>query len=99
MDKPTPKTKEYYDWIELSRWLDTQLEYSYRDVLGKFHHDNYEDIEYRDFWHWMIEQDDSISNGCYINIFEWEAEPGSWQEPILKLLQDVVGDTDIYVWW
>jgi len=96
MPKPALKTKQYYSWDEVQDWVDSQLEYNHRDVLGT--HQGNPEAEHLDFWHWMLDQDD-ILNGCFISPSWWEPKEGSWQEPIVKMIQELVGEEAMWVEW
>lgn len=107
MQKPQPKTIERLDYLECVAYIEEKLGYELRDTLGKFKLNNFDksiqsfdkSIEYRDFWHFIIDNCE-IHNGCeiYMPLVCEDNQP--WQNEILKAFHDEFGEEAQYwIWW
>ena len=99
MKKPVKKTKEYYDYHECEKYIANKLGIKdLRDCLGKFQGHLHDDtVEYRDFWHYIIEHG-GIHNGCYFTMFIEETDEMEdkwlWVKPIIEAFIEEFGDED-----
>lgn len=107
MKTKTLEVVNYHDMIDV---IEAKHNINVRDFLGKFNAvssgQNSEDIEYCDFWHWMIEEViPDVHNGM-IEEINWsdirydarlnaesdEEFDASWTTKILNMLVDEFGD-------
>lgn len=110
-DKPQPQTLIYYDYVECSKYLQAKYGFNEHDRLGKFGQgrslEESESIPYQNFWHWVVEQDDTIHNDAYFTMCEWWGEGAEdWQRVILGYYLAEFGDGEpgdrsisFNVWW
>ena len=105
MNKPTKKTKSYYDYNQCRNYLQEKYGYDERDYAGRFKNRG-EDLPYQDFWHWVIKRHE-VHNGCFI-IFskenlEEDSETEDWVKEIYKHyideFADENGELEMYCWW
>lgn len=87
---PLPACYHYHDIIS---YIEKKYEINTRDYLGKFarswkKHPEDEKLEYLDFWHWVIADNDDANNGSmiYIRLEESEDNPPFVNE-ILALIR------------
>lgn len=100
MKKPKQRTHLMYDYHECAEYVAHKLNIKdLRDTLGKFKSNPYDDtIEYRDYWHYVLDKNGNVSNGAQVWIFEDEdGEP--WQQEITKVFLDEFGDGPYWVSW
>src|SRR5271166_3514155 len=69
--KPKPKkvvSEPRYDWHEMIAFIESKYDIDVRDYAGKFAVGTManNDIEYLDFWHWVVGEYDYINNPCEI---------------------------------
>jgi hypothetical protein len=99
MKKPEPRKIERLDYNECAKYIGEKLGYDLRDTLGKFKRQPYDDsIEYRDFWHLIIDRCD-IHNGCEFWMPEEDSAEEDWQVPILKAFWEEFGEGPYWVSW
>jgi hypothetical protein len=105
MTKPKMKARESFDYHECADYIEAKLGYDLRDTLGKFdpkNSSNYENIEYRDFWHFICDHCE-IHNGCEFYMPEPNSEDykyaKDWQDEILIAFWDEFGEGPYYVSW
>ena len=87
-DKPQRKPCVIaYDWDEVKKYIEKKYSCDLRDFAGKFGvHGCSEDVEYQDFWHWIIDGND-IHNGCqfHLRFGDLSAQP-SWVQQIASYI-------------
>lgn len=102
MEKPKKHTKEFYDWNEAVKYIESKYNISIHNYTDE---DNEEDEdEYRDFWHSIC---DGLHNGSDLNIeSDWGTEDyfeEEWERKIAQLFVnefvDESGSATFYVWW
>lgn len=113
IDKPVKQTKTYYDYNECRNYLENKYGYDERDYSKRFKRKDGKltginnDVEYRDFWHWVLDHN-QISNGCFITFYKEDLEDPEmdfedWQKEIYKRyideFADENGELEMYVWW
>jgi hypothetical protein len=110
MKKPKPTRRESLDFNESTQYLEEAHNIKTRDFAGKFAGDkeNYQDIPYLDFWHWLLKRHD-VHNGCYMTLSQEEfdeIEPGEnndWVRTIyglyLEEFADDTGEAEFWVSW
>lgn len=106
LPKPRKRTMTYFDYFEVAKYVEGVLGYDLRDTLGKYKSDGNIDAEYRDFWHWLIDQV-GISNGSFAHIpflgdyedCEDEDMIPEWVKPILKVFNEVIGEEKVLYSW
>lgn len=104
MNKPKPRTKKYYDWIECKNYIQEKYNIDIRDVAGKYQGNP--DAPYQDFWHSLTDKFE-IHNGCYVDFFagepldEWFEH--EWEKKIARIFEEefyVEGkEIEFYIWW
>lgn len=107
MDKPVKKCHIYaYDYRECRDYLQARDGYDERDYASKFQGDA--GPPYQDFWHFVLDKDPEIHNGCEVVMDEsWAEGAEPWQQEILRKYLDAFGETgllgervvNVYVWW
>lgn len=100
MKKPKPKVVKHLNYHECAKYIESKLGYDLRDTLGKFKNSYLPSVEYRDFWHFIIDTQ-SPSNGDYIYIdsgLKEDAEP--WQIEIIdRFIKEFGDDQEYWVEW
>lgn len=97
-EKSFQKKLEALDYSKCVEHVETVLGYDIRDTLGKFRKENkgnYQDIEYRDWWHYLIKMKD-IHNGCLVTIGSELLGAEPWQDEITQCFIDEFGDNQTY---
>lgn len=93
------RTIEYWDWNECTKWVEHKLGYPIRDTLESFKLKWPNDIEYRDFWHLVVEYCDVNNPGeIYLDVLEG-AKLKDWQKEILQCYLDEFGEGPYWVEW
>ena len=96
LPKPKKHTITYYDYHEVASYLEKLHKKTFRDYANKFGKKGNENAEYQDFWHWIVECNDPISNDSFIYlpdtsyIDEPDTEP--WKKEILQYFLDFLGE-------
>jgi hypothetical protein len=95
LKKPTKKTTKYYDYHEVTKYLEKLHGKDFRDYAGKFTKDGNDDAPYQDFWHWICDHNE-VSNGCYIFLPDWDYHMNSkdtepWKKEIMQYYYDFLG--------
>jgi hypothetical protein len=108
MNKPTPQTKEYYDYHQCSYYIAEKLGVvDLDDILGKFVNDSipYEErqhLEYRCFWDFLLDRLD-IHNGCVIQMPEYDPEYCKWEQwqidVVNAFIEEFGEDAEYWVSW
>jgi len=105
MEKPKPKVVQRvsFDYNECRDYLQEKFGYNERDFAGKFSRDGNTDAPYQDFWHFVIECDDSISDGCYFTMDrDWveDFEKDDFRSIILnRYVDEFGGGSDSVQFW
>jgi len=111
MNKPEPKYAHgpTLDYHECETYIEEKYNIKVRDYLGKFANNKVNNVEYLDFWHWLIDRHEYIQNGSYFHlaIDEHLNDPDveEWVKTILKMFKDEFGHhakdgyIKFYVWW
>jgi hypothetical protein len=103
MNKPTKRTREYWDYYEIILYIEEKYEINTRNYAGKFATADFQDKPYLDFWHWILENDGSeVHNGSFFSLqiqqnrCDWDEESyPSWVREILALIdKEFGGDVD-----
>jgi hypothetical protein len=106
VEKPTKKTKEYYDYHECAEYIAHKLGIEdLRDVDGKFKGNP--DAEYKDFWHFMRDYDPEINKGSFTSFEGYgdglpieEAGIEEWQDKIVRTFIAEFGeDAEYWINW
>lgn len=63
MSKPTKKTVTHYVYRDIIKYIEDKYDIKTRNYYNSH-------TLYADFWHWMIDLNDHVSNGSYINFPE-----------------------------
>jgi hypothetical protein len=98
MKKPKLETMKYLDYSKCAKFIEHKLGYQLRDTLGKFSKALSEDIEYRDYWHFICDACD-ISNGSlfYLPMSTYGED---WQKEITKAFEEEFGaDAEYMASW
>lgn len=99
MEKPKPQKIERLDYHDCSKYIEHKLGYDLRDTLGKFSgKKDWESIEYRDFWHFLIDTQE-VHNGCDIYMPYPDETEEEWQKEILQAFHNEFGEGPYWVWW
>jgi len=92
-----------YDWGEVQKYIEKKYSCNLRDFAGKFgDHGCSEDVEYQDFWHWILDQND-IHNGCqfHLRFGDLSTQP-SWVQQIASYIiaefPEVGSDDGLDLW-
>jgi len=100
MTKPKPRKEEVLYLQDCEKYVAHKLGlHDLRDTLGKFAKPlkkNWEEIEYRDFWHFLCDKQE-VHNGCDIWMLDEGDEP--WQTEIVNCFLDEFGDGPYRVNW
>lgn len=93
LQPPKKQTKQFYDFIEVERYLEKLHKKNFRDYAGKF---GDESVPYQDFWHWICDCNE-VSNGGFIHLpdFDYHMNNPSteaWKKEILQYFHDFLGD-------
>lgn len=87
MEKPTLHKKEYFDFLEMMKFVQDKYSIYIRDYAGTFKNGIVNDVEYQDFWSFMLDYID-VSNGV-IRKLSWEdlkdCAEYDWQREICDL--------------
>lgn len=70
LNRPQLKVKFALDYHECSEYLENKYGYNERDYAGRFGDTFNLDVPYQDFWHFVIEKADYITNGCYFVMYK-----------------------------
>ena len=99
-EKPKRMSREMFSFSECRDFVEAKLGYKIRDTLGKFDGDGVNDIEYRNWWHFLIDHR-SINNPCVITIASDLLGCGNdWQNEITKVFINEFGkDVEYWVEW
>lgn len=98
MDKPKPHTrKTIYYYSECAAYIENKLGYRLRDTLGNLRGNR--DVEYRDYWHFVIDRHDYITNGSEFEITTDMLDGEDWQNEITQAFIDEFGETSYWVEW
>ena len=89
------KVIEALDYSECTQEVQNILGYDIRDVNGRFKKDGNRMAEYRDWWHYLIEQQE-VHNGCLIWIGSEMLGAEPWQDEITQCFIDTFGDDQQY---
>ena len=89
MKKPTKKTKEFYDYNEVVDYIEKKYKLEERKSGD-------------DFWKWLCENHDWITNGCFFDIEFGDEfyEPTENSKQILSKIQEEFarGEDSLEVW-
>jgi len=96
---PTPPMKhviEYWDYNEVADYLEKLHGKDFRDYAGRHKQPFDPSIPYQDFWHWICDCNDQISNGGFLHLPEWDYYMNSdstelWKKEILQYFYDFLG--------
>lgn len=100
MDKPKQHArKPIYYYRECACYIGYKLGYDLRDTLGKFKSNKNKDFEYRDYWHFVIDRHDYITNGSEFEITSDMLDGEDWQNEITQAFIDEFGETSYWVEW
>lgn len=104
-EKPVPRTKTAYDYNQCRDYLEAKYGYEERDYVGMFKEKKVnEEVEYLDFWHWVLDRH-TIHNGCYVTFSKEELDEidKEWVREIyshyIEEFADDNGELELYVWW
>lgn len=97
MKKPEKHTVSHYDYHECARYIEHKLGIDLRDVLGMFADGKVNDVEYQDFWHCIVANNE-VSNGGYIWILSEQQWP-EWAIPIVEAFEEEFGLEHYWVDW
>lgn len=107
-DKPTQKTKTYFDYNECRNYLQEKHGYNEQDYTGLFRHLGSGEpppvLPYQNFWHWVVGRYNA-HNDCFVTFSRDvlpEIEEG-WVKTIyshyLDEFADEKGELEMHVWW
>ena len=97
MKKSEQKPNPMFNYNECSKYIENKLGYPLRDTLGTFKGNS---VEYRDYWHYLIDCHNHITNGCCFQITSDMLEDGKdWQNEITQAFIDEFGETSYWVEW
>lgn len=101
MNKPEPKQRKspIYIYLECEAYIESKLGYRLRDTLEKFKDGKSRDVEYRDYWHFIISRHDYITNGSEFEITIDMLDGEDWQNEITQAFIDEFGETSYWVEW
>lgn len=87
--KPKKHTQTFWDYHEVAEYLEKLHDKDFRDYADKHG-------EYQDFWDWLVDLNDSFSNGSFIHLPDesWlhALEIAPWKKEIMKYFKDFLGD-------
>ena len=92
-----------YNYHEVIDYIEKKYNIKTRDYAGKFGKDGNTNNEYQDFWHWVLQGNEYITNGSsgiiYVN--ELSKNISNWIKEILQLIKDegFVDDEDYFTFW
>lgn len=87
---------EYWDHHKCAEKIEKKLGYKLRDTLSKFSGKGVKEVEYRDFWHFIVDRYDP-HNGSIICInSELKERAKNWQKEILDAFVEEFGDFQKY---
>lgn len=92
LKKPEKIKTEYYDYSEVSHYLEKKHKKDFRDY--KEHHKDSKN-EYCDFWHYIVDYCD-VQNGGFIVLPEINEDTPDWIKEILGYFEEFLGD-DYYI--
>ncbi len=95
MNKPNKHTKSAYDYHECAQYVESILGYELRDTLGVFTH-NRDGVEHRDFWLFLVNSLDHISNGSYFSMEYLKEDSVQWAQDILEVFYKEFGEDATY---
>jgi len=102
MNKPKKKIVEHWDYDECADWVAHKLGINdLRDCLGRWEKKwpKGDEPEYRDFWHFVLDYNESVHKGSYINIDGYMLlvdKAVDWQKEIVQTFIDEFGDNQRY---
>lgn len=102
MNKPTAsyQTKPAYDYHEVIEYLEKTYKFESRDYKGKFKDGKSNKVEYCDFWHWVLDQNDDINNGGHFWLtpsdYLEDDDTADWIKEILAHFVTEFGDEEMY---
>lgn len=115
MEKPQPKQhKAYLDYHEVIDFIEDKYKIKTRDMAGVFTKNEKgelqvaRNVEYLDFWHWLIDKHPEICNDSHFTImtyndFEYYRPIPDWVKSILdKIVAEfppVNDGIEFHVWW
>lgn len=92
--KPITKTVTYYDYHDCADYIEWILGYDLRDVLGKFKNGKVNNVEYLDFWHFLIDGMEMTRAGIHMLPTAGKEE---WQNKILEVFHNEFGKDAEYL--
>jgi hypothetical protein len=102
MEKPIKVTFEpAWDWHDVIAFLEEKYDIDVRDYNKKFSKGSEQDVEYLDFWHWVLGMYD-VHNGSFIDLSVkyWLEEKSTplWVKEILQKMYDEFQEEDMNFW-
>ena len=100
MDKPSKKTRTFYDYHECCSYLEEKYGYDERDYGGQHTGDGFDfDKPHRDFWHLVLDRGYVENNGTFFDMTdEWLDDDCYdtewWQKEIIERYLDEFGEED-----
>ncbi len=103
MQKPEPKVKTILDYHDCEKFIAHKLgvedlrNFADHKFLVKETKDN---PPYQDFWHFLLDANSNVINGCFVFVPEIEDEYEDWQKTICQAFHDEFGvETEYWVEW
>ena len=104
---PKKHKKEYWDFIEVQHYLEKKHKKNFRDYAGMFGRKSGEYVPYQDFWHWICDNNDQMTNGSFIRLPDFDYHMNSdttepWKKEIMQYFYDFLGDEyhdEMWVSW
>jgi hypothetical protein len=91
--KPKKHTQTFWDYNEVAEYLEKLHGKDFRDCANKSRNPT---AEYQDFWHWIVEINDGLSNGSFIHLPDLseldDPDTADWQKEIMQHFMDFLGD-------
>lgn len=92
IEKPTPITKSAIDYHSAAMWIEQKLGYDLSDTLGMFKEGHNPDVEYRDYWHFLVDNCDIQNDSKFWLTSDLLENCEPWQAEITQAFIDEFGD-------
>ena len=91
---------EALDYHKCAKHIESVLGYELTDTLGRWSSGEKKDVEYRNFWHFVLKNTDGIHNGSKFLLPLAHKTNQPWQNEILEAFKDAFGeDQEYWVEW